>query len=257
MNKQIAIFGWKIGDNSYGITLPYYDFFAYFGDVNILSPVVEIDFEEFDLVVVPGGPDVNPATYGRVPSMSTGKSDPIREYFDKYLLPLALESSTPVVGICRGHQSIAVRYNGTLNQHMHHTTNLPAERHKEVHGINIFTDSFPKELREGLMSKLHKMKGQPDPTKLTQEVNSLHHQIIENVPPGARLVASHSDKAYKNDHSIEALYYPKSRTITFQYHPEEIWDAFSSVCISYLLSLKEKENEKGTVETIEVAITDE
>jgi len=252
MKKNIAIFGWKTGENSYGVTVPYYEYFNHFGNVHILSPLQSIDFSQYDLLVVPGGPDVAPSTYGQIPLMATGKSDPIREFFDQYRLPEAIQEGIPIVGICRGHQSIAVQFNGKLIQDMYHETNIN-DRTALKHGIDVFTDGLPEELAKELQHTLknRKKKGQHnDPSKKFIEVNSMHHQVVRTPPESSRLLASHFDEKRRHDHSIEALYYPKHNIFTFQYHPEEIWDDLSITCISYLLNKVEKKHvrEEGSIE---------
>jgi len=254
MSKQIAIFGWKIGENSYGITVPYYDYFNRFGEVSILSPVKDINFDKYDLLVIPGGPDINPATYNYIPSMATGRLDPIREYFDTYILPQAIEQEIPIVGICRGHQAVGIYYKGVLHQDMSHGTNPANDRGKLVHGLDIFTRVLPEELQQALLEQAgnpkkstltRRKEGTQDHTRLYQDVNSMHHQSLMDVPDGASLLATHYDKDDLEDKTIEALYYPNN-IITFQYHPEEIWDVLSSVCVRYLTTIKEKarNNEK-------------
>ena len=256
--KKIAIFGWKTGDNSFGITVPYYDYFDSFGDVNILPPISEIDFSLYDLLVIPGGPDISPNSYGHIPSMATGKSDPIREYFDKYMLPMAIEAKIPTIGICRGHQAIATHFGATLEQHMEHNTNLATQRYKRVHGLDIFSDALPEELAKAVKSNIggRKVKGQGR-TITNQQVNSLHHQIVVDVPDGAVLLGTHYHaKDYQGDKSIEALYYPDHNIVTFQYHPEEIWDKLSRICVKYLLNRAGKKNEEvGEVEEVDTADT--
>jgi len=253
MNKNIAIFGWKIGENSFGITVPYYNYFSYFGDVHILSPLKSFDFTKYDLLVVPGGPDVAPSTYGMIPDMYTGKSDPIREYFDKFQLPLAIKTGIPLVGICRGHQSICVAFDGYLNQNMQHETNLSTDRNKAVHGLNVFTEVLPESLAKTLRDHKEGLPKYKDkhlanhPTRRYLEVNSIHHQTVAEVPEAAMLLATYNgEKENSIDGlSIEALYYPNHNIFTFQYHPEELWDDLSLACVTYLLNHSHKEHESS------------
>lgn len=246
--KNIGIFGWKVGDNSFGITTSYYDYLNRFGDVYIISPLVDPDLSILDLVVIPGGPDISPISYAHVPNMSTGRPDPIKEYFDTYIVPKVTAAKIPIFGICRGHQALAVLHGASLIQHMHHETSEPMKRFELVHEVNIDTHKLP--YKSSLRIPKNSMMA-------NISVNSLHHQVVSNNSQLKALekegvvsvIAKHkSSKNYEDTH-IEALYYPGINSISVQWHPEEIYDAFSEEAINYLLSLTEKtesENEDNT-----------
>jgi gamma-glutamyl-gamma-aminobutyrate hydrolase PuuD len=254
MSKQIGIFGFKTGENSFGVTVPYYEYFDFFGDVHIISPLANVVLAGYDLIVVPGGPDVSPNSYGHVPDMRTSKSDPIREYFDQHVLPEAIEAGIPIVGICRGHQAIGVLHGSAMHQHMYHSTSKT--RGELSHGIAVFTKELPEPLGATLRNKLsikkEKNKG-VHPLNRHLEVNSLHHQTLSDIPDSAILLASHFDDKKPNDSSIEALFYPDHNIVTFQYHPEEIWDELSILCIKYLLSLKNGKNKNVEAKAQEIS----
>ena len=98
--KKIGIVGWKTGDNSFGITTSYAQFFNEFGNVKILNPVPPKDIDlDIDLLVLPGGPDISPSIYSQVPDYFVGKGCPHREYFDKYLLPIYIKNNISIFGI--------------------------------------------------------------------------------------------------------------------------------------------------------------
>jgi gamma-glutamyl-gamma-aminobutyrate hydrolase PuuD len=97
--KQILIVGWKTGDNSFGVTVPYLEYFSKFGQVHVLTPnTVEYVFRA-DLLVLPGGRDVNPTRYNQSPGYHTGHPEPILEYFDTKVLPKYIEKQIPIFGI--------------------------------------------------------------------------------------------------------------------------------------------------------------
>ena len=225
MKKKIGIVGWKMG-NGFGITLPYMAFFSHFGNVEIISHT-ETEVRELDLLVIPGGPDVDVSRYldeeNEDISLSVGNPCPIRERFDRILLPKYIESRTPIFGICRGHQSLNVEFGGRLVQHMFHETTSDTERNKLVHGL--FLENT--QLIPGLRNR-------------SFEVNSLHHQIIdeEYVPTNCRILARHSNKAgTTRDGVIESVtYYPSYPAHSVQWHPEEIYDEFSMTLINHLLN---------------------
>jgi len=256
MDNKIAILGWKTGDNSFGVTLPYYAYLQNFGDVHIISPIKYVDFSQYDLLVIPGGPDINPATYGYIPSMFTGASDPIREYYDRYLLPQAIDHGVPILGICRGHQAVAIFFRQTIIQSMYHETNPSKERSKLVHDIEVHTEILPEGLKEEMIKNLSaSKKNKGHAIRRSQEVNSMHHQAVKGVPEEAVLLASYYNKSSSDDDTIEALYYPDYNIFTFQYHPEEIWDDLSMSCVRYLLTQKKEKDAKKEERVLDTDIS--
>lgn len=233
-NKKIGIFGWKTGDNSYGVTISYYEFFNNFGDVHIISPITDVNIAQYDLIVSPGGADVSPNTYGHIPSMFTGKPDPIKEYFDKYILPEVVAARVPLFGICRGHQAIAVHFGGYLIQSMVHETN-DDNRQKLVHDVKLELDGMP--------SHFNPLKSHPKADKKIR-VNSMHHQIVDKGSvsnnPDIIITGTHAASKEYIDTYVESLFYPNHNIITVQWHPEEIWDKYSVLAVEYLLSLSTK-----------------
>lgn len=237
--KNIGIFGWKLGENSFGVTTAYYNFINQYGDPQIITPILNPDLSQYDLLIVPGGPDLAPNTYGAVPSMSTGKSDPIRDYFDKYVIPIAANQKIPIFGICRGHQSIAVMFGATMIQNMYHETNIESKRYDTVHKVVINNEPLPFKFNNGVK------------TPILHEVNSLHHQVVylsEETKESwdksnIHVVATHHSSKEHKDSYIEAICYNDHNIITVQWHPEEIWDDFTDAAMNYLLSLSDKPEE--------------
>ena len=241
--KRIGIIAWKVGPNSYGITVPYYNFLSQFGNVVILD---NKSIQNIDLLVLPGGPDVDPFRYGKVPSLLTGKPDPHLEFFDKILLPKYIKKEVPIFGICRGHQTLAVHMGAKLIQHMYHPTNHESCRNETIHEVKMVLDK--KEFRippfmEGLKN---------------QFVNSMHHQVVSsnNLPDDILPVYRFENdvkKGPKYKEEIEALYFPTINSISVQWHPEEIWDNFSIEAITYLLDSDNKSTQEPiTVEAKKV-----
>jgi hypothetical protein len=100
----IGIPGWLVGPNSFGVTIPYIEFIREHldcSDLRILSPDSPI-WTDLDLLILTGGPDVNPSRYGEPPGFYTDKPDLIREYFDVHVLPRYIEEHVPIFGVCRG-----------------------------------------------------------------------------------------------------------------------------------------------------------
>jgi putative glutamine amidotransferase len=225
--KQIGIVGYPQKEG-YGIPNSYLVFLSYFGVVSIIMPNEKEIRPYLDLLVLPGGPDVDSKRYlGERPlSLTMGYPCPFRERFDNVLLPKYIENETPIFGICRGHQTLAVHFGGTLKQHMVHETSPSIERTKKVHWLKLSDDV--SEYVPGI-SALQRF-----------EVNSLHHQVIDKLPENATAIALYdSNNANKE---VEAIGYTNYPAVTVQWHPEEIWDEFSMRAIKKLLKLYENES---------------
>lgn len=223
----IGIPGWKVGENSFGVTLPYLEFFDKYGIVKILTLTEEIN-PSLDLLVIPGGADIDSLRYGAKPNFNNTRPDPIKEYFDVKILPKYIDNGIPVFGICRGVQTIAVLFGGTLIQDIqHHETNDPLDREKAVHNILITHNKVDIEL--ATQKGYNRGKG--------VKVNSLHHQCIsgKTLPSCLEIVATYTGKS--NYVSIEALKHSTLPIMGVQYHPEEMgYDPLSDYMIKKLIS---------------------
>jgi len=221
----IGILGWKVGESSYGCTLPYIEFANQYGMVRIITPQEPID-ERLDLIIVPGGADVNPGRYGQAPHMQTSKSDPIKEYFDNFILPQYIDIGTPIFGICRGIQAIAVHFGAKLIQHMYHESN-DDNRYDGVHSISL-TEPFRAEF----------LRTHEGNKKITGnfKVNSMHHQCVSfhNFPDELEVIGLYSGKY--EFRSIEVIRHRELPIYAVQYHPEELGhDILSDYIMNKLL----------------------
>jgi putative glutamine amidotransferase len=153
-----------------------------------------------DGLVLAGGSDIDPASYGAKPHPETKGSWPERDRFELALGTRALERDMPVLGICRGMEMLNVIQGGTLNQH------LGLELHRHTPGA--FTD-HRVELQPGSLAA--RVVG----GEMT-EVKSAHHQGVEELGDGV-VVSGHAD-----DGVIEAIELPdKTFAVGVLWHPEE------------------------------------
>ena len=83
--------------------------------------------DRVDALMLAGGADLDPASYGAEPHAETKGTWPERDRFELALTRRALEREMPVLGICRGMQLLNVALGGTLVQH------LPEALGSEVH----------------------------------------------------------------------------------------------------------------------------
>ena len=173
----------------------------------ILPPddvVAEAPDELLDMIgglILAGGSDIDPASYGAKPHPETRGTRPERERFELALGTRALERDMPVLGICRGMEMLNVIQGGTLNQH------IPGlELHRHTPGA--FTD-HRVHLESGSLAE--RVVG----AELT-EVKSAHHQGLDELGEG--VVAS----GQADDGLVEAIELPgRSFAVGVLWHPEE------------------------------------
>ncbi len=86
-------------------------------DARLLEDPDEV-LDLLDGLVLAGGSDIDPASYGAQAHPETVDTVPERDRFEIALVRAAVERDLPVLGICRGMQLINVAYGGTLLQHL-------------------------------------------------------------------------------------------------------------------------------------------
>jgi putative glutamine amidotransferase len=95
------------------------------GGLPLILPPDDVAAEEpeqlldtIDGLMLTGGADVDPGSYGATPDPRTGATDPARDRFELALAYGAMERNLPLLGICRGGQMVNVACGGTLIQHL-------------------------------------------------------------------------------------------------------------------------------------------
>ncbi|HHY55251.1 MAG TPA: gamma-glutamyl-gamma-aminobutyrate hydrolase family protein [Chloroflexi bacterium] len=166
-------------------------------------------FERLDGLFLPGGEDIDPANYGAERHELLGATDKERDRTELLLTRWAVEQGMPVLGVCRGAQMINVACGGSLYQDIlsdrpdlaKHDYFPPSfERYRISHAIDIEPDS-----------RLAHAMGQ------IHEVNSMHHQGLDRIGFGLRVVARAEDGLPE---AVEAPALPY--VVGVQWHPEEL-----------------------------------
>ena len=166
-----------------------------------------------DGLVLAGGADIDPGSYGQAAHPETTGTVPERDVFEIALARAAIEQEMPLLGICRGMQLLNVARGGTLLQHLperfgHHD-------HRRVAGSFDGAD-HDVQLREGTLA----MRAVGESRHGTK---SHHHQGVDRLGDGL-LVSGTSTM----DDLVEAIELPGGRFVLgVQWHPEA--DETSSV----------------------------
>lgn len=179
------------------------------------------------LLVTGGDFDVPPARYGQAPHPALGSTLPRRTDFEWALLCAAQARGMPVLGICGGLQLLVVVRGGSLHQDLslRPGTQAHVQPHDRAQGHH------PVQLAPG--SVLARALG----NVTSCEVNSTHHQVVDAVGHGLRVVATAPDgvvEAVEGQQEAPFL-------LAVQWHPEAmaapaqagIYRAFAGACRAY------------------------
>jgi putative glutamine amidotransferase len=178
------------------------------GGVPLILPVldpgdVDAAMEGLDGLLLSGGGDIDPTRYGQLPSEHVDGVDHARDAWELALIDAAVARDVPILGICRGAQLLNVARGGSLVQHLPDVTDQShRERERfadEIHLVELFTDS-----------RVAQAMG-----RIETRVNTLHHQAVDEVGAGLRIVGYGDDGVVE---AIEAV--DGSRALGVQWHPE-------------------------------------
>lgn len=159
-----------------------------------------------DGLILAGGADIDPASYGQPAHAQTLGTVPERDAFEIALTRAAIERDLPVLGICRGMQLINVALGGTLLQH------LPERfgHHEHLRRVGTFDGAdHDVELVPGTLAALAA-------GEIRHATKSHHHQGVDRLGEGL-IVTGNSTM----DSLAEAIELPgKSFVLGVQWHPE-------------------------------------
>ena len=171
----------------------------------------EPHFEDYaqwlDGLVLHGGADVWPGSYGETPLQERWSGDRLRDEYEQALVKAFVAAGKPVFGVCRGLQLINVAFGGTLYQDI--GTQRPeslVHRDADRYDHNFHQHAIVPETRlQGLLAGAQSCK-----------INSIHHQGIKQLAEGFVVEARCPD-----DGMIEAIRHTGPGYIAaVQWHPE-------------------------------------
>ena len=160
-------------------------------------PCFDVAPESCDCLLLPGGGDLEPWRYGQANTASRSL-DPARDALEWKLLEYFVSRKLPVLGVCRGMQTINVFFGGDLIQ------DWPG--HSAVNGED----------------RLHAVTTAPSVLRALYGgrciVNSSHHQVVGRLGNGLEAVQ------WADDGAVEALRHRALPVWGVQWHPERLLD---------------------------------
>ncbi len=214
----IAITG-NYGEQNCKLAQAYYKSVEQAGGVPvILPPSSHIDtiinaLDRVDGLVISGGADINPLFWGEEPATALGGINAERDRFELLTIQLAYNRQIPMLGICRGIQTLAIALGGHTEQDISGRAKVKhsqdADRSEPTHSVCVEPDSILERLYADVL--------QANGGRLY--VNSFHHQAVDDCGPRFRVTAKSSDGI------IEAMESREYKSIMgVQWHPECLAD---------------------------------
>ncbi|HWV25445.1 MAG TPA: gamma-glutamyl-gamma-aminobutyrate hydrolase family protein [Thermomicrobiales bacterium] len=183
------------------------------GGIPVILPahpeLIDDMLDTLDGVIFSGGGDIDPSYWNEKKHPAADGFDEQRDTFELQAIPKVIARDMPMLGICRGIQTINVARGGSLYQDIpdqvadsqqHRQHNAGKMRDERFHSVTI--DEGENPLRAAIGDE-------------TAMVNSFHHQAIKDVGEGLEVIARSDDGV------IEAMWLPEMTFgLAVQWHPE-------------------------------------
>lgn len=193
----------------------YYEAVADAGGAPVLIPLLQDNdalratYDACHAILIPGGVDMDPATYGEAPHEKLGRIDPERDRVELQLARWCVEDRKPLLGLCRGLQVINVAQGGTLFQDIDSQV-AGAIRHDFFPNYGFEREYLSHDVTVAPASRLRSLV---DVDQLP--VNSMHHQGVKQLGKGLVACARAADGLVEAVESINGHW-----MVGVQWHPE-------------------------------------
>lgn len=184
----------------------------------IIPPLSDTDviintLEHLDGLILSGGADYDPHYAGEEPWPTLGTINEERDLPELFITQLAYNRQLPILGICRGIQTLAMALGGHVRQDIsdiqQHNHSQEEERSVATHTVTVEKGSLLSRIYSG--SQLFTIHS----SLFTLNVNSFHHQAVDEAGPRFRVIAR------SDDGIIEAMESTEYKSILgVQWHPE-------------------------------------
>ena len=178
------------------------------------TQVIINTLQHIDGLLLSGGADYDPHYAGEEPSPKLGEINAERDLPELLITQLAYNRQIPILGICRGIQTLAMVLGGHVAQDLSEVKDGWKEekgiQHSQQEERNMATHSVKVE-KDSVLFSLYKTA--------TLRVNSFHHQSVDD--PGERFRIT----ARAEDNIVEAMESTEHKSIMgVQWHPECLAD---------------------------------
>ena len=170
-------------------------------------------YERADGVLLAGGDDLHPGNYGEDAQPHCGPADSLRDATELKLARWALADRKPVLGICRGLQTVNIAAGGTLYQDIE--VEYPDPIQHRIPGADGMPGNAPHLIAIDEDSRLARAIGATSAT-----VTSGHHQAVKDLGDGLHVTARAADRIVEAAESAD----PARYLLAVQFHPELMID---------------------------------
>ncbi len=202
------------GDQTCKLAEGYYKTVWQCGGIPVILPplsdatAVINSLDRIDALLLSGGSDYNPLYAGEEPSPKLGGINSERDLPELLITRLAYNRQIPILGICRGIQTLAMALGGHVRQDI---SDIATVRHSQDAARDVATHSVTV-TPGSLLATLY-------PDRPTLPVNSFHHQAVDSAGDRFRVTATSPDGI------IEAIESSEYKAILgVQWHPECLAD---------------------------------
>ena len=178
----------------------------------IIPPLANTDaiintLEIIDGLILSGGGDYDPRYANEELDSKLGEINEERDLPELFITRLAYNRQIPILGICRGIQTLAMALGGKVKQDI---TDIATLNHSQKEERNVPTHNVIIE-KDSILSQLYKLTDK----NATLKVNSFHHQAVCDCGDKFRVVAKSEDGI------VEAIESREFKSIIgVQWHPE-------------------------------------
>lgn len=202
----------------YTIVSKYVEAVRQAGGLPLLLPPMDEDdcrqaLSKIDGLLMIGGDDYPPESYGDKLEAKTIVMDPERAKFDLSIVRLATQAGLPYLGVCAGSQVLNIASGGTLVQDI--PSHFPQSKVNHASKNGWQTGFNRHNVRAEAGSKLASIIGEAPLTVVTS-----HHQCVGKAGAGLKVAARSEDGLVE---AVEAA--DKPFVIGVQWHPERDYAA--------------------------------
>lgn len=215
------------GGHTFGKLFPLVNHDVSYVNALSLPPHMKGNLQDYDLVVLTGGPDVDPEFYGHKKLPKTSSPSTARDEAEQDLFHRCASLGVAIVGVCRGAQILNVLNGGWIVQHV--------ENHTRNHMITT------KEGNHVYVSSTHHQMMVPSSDAIWEswaEGLSNVYEYDKKFKPKFPLSSNGKPK------EPETVYYPYTQSLCIQWHPEymrredEAYTYFRELMVRYIWSEK-------------------